>query len=132
MERIFAEDQQYRHSWAEFKAHEKLFTEQDSLNRKAVRKLLDNGALHTAQDFAQAAFVFQHGDTPDDYLVAHALAIDALALGDRTASWIATASLDRYLLSTNHAQVFGTQMQPGDTQTPREPFNRTLVPASVL
>ncbi len=128
MEKIFAEDQEYRHSWAEFRAHEKLVAEQDKHHRQRVRKLLDRGALHSAPDFARAAFVFQHGETPDDYLLAHTLAIVAMALGDRNSSWIATATLDRYLQAIKQPQIYGTQMPPGTLNRPKEPYNRELVP----
>lgn len=135
MKKIYAEDQKYRDSgWAEYKAHEKLAAEQDRRDREEVRKLLDEHALHSARDFAEAAFVFQHGARPDDYLLAHTLAIMSMALGDPSSRWIAISSLDRYLLSINHPQIYGTQMQPpkpGTTQRPREPYDRTLVPEYV-
>jgi len=38
----------------------------DRERRRAVRALLARGELHTGFDFFGAAFVFQHGDTPED------------------------------------------------------------------
>jgi hypothetical protein len=128
MEKIFAEDQKYRRSWADFEAHKNLAAEQDRRNRELVRKLLDERALHSARDFAEAAFIFQHGNGPDDYLLAHTLATMSMALGDSSSSWIAISSLDRYLLSVNRPQIYGTQMQPGTKDRAREPFDRRLVP----
>ena len=57
----------------------------------------------------RAGFIFQHGDHPDDYLLAHALATAALSLGERDGAWLAAASLDRYLLATGRSQIYGTQ-----------------------
>jgi hypothetical protein len=59
--------------------------------------MIDNDALHTAQDFEHAAFIFQHGTAADDYLLAHTLATIAVAKGRTSALWIVTATLDRYL-----------------------------------
>jgi hypothetical protein len=57
----------------------------------------DARALQTAEDFREAALVFQHGPLPEDLL---ALAMVAVAKGDPSALWIATATLDRYLWAT--------------------------------
>jgi hypothetical protein len=85
----------------------------------------------------------------DDYLLAHILAIEAIAKGDASSKWIAAATLDSYLRSIGQKQVFGTKytsksylflrqhkddpnaknspeaQQKGYTQ---EPFDRNLVP----
>jgi hypothetical protein len=67
------------------------------------------GQLISALDFHDAAFIFQHGDTPDDYLLAHILAMEAVVKGDTSSKWIAAATLDRYLMTIGQKQVFGTQ-----------------------
>lgn len=51
----------------------------------------------------------QHGETADDYLLAHVLATDSLVKGNNTAKWLVAATLDRYLQRTNQPQIFGTQ-----------------------
>ena len=81
----------------------------DAARRDQVRALLASGGVTTAQDFHDAAFIFQHGDKPDDYLLAHILAIQAIARGDSTSVWISAATLDRYLQFIGQKQVFGTQ-----------------------
>ena len=81
----------------------------DAERRKKVHSLLADGLVVTAQDFHDAAFIFQHGDIPDDYLLAHILAIEAVVKGDTSSKWIAAATLDRYLQSIGQKQVFGTQ-----------------------
>ena len=121
----------------------------DAVRRAEAKLLLAAGELKTAQDFHDAAFIFQHGHDPDDYLLAHILAIDAIVKGDASCKWIAAATLDRYLQAIGQKQVFGTQslskgylyilehkddpnaknspeaQQKGYTQ---EPFNRDLIP----
>ena len=81
----------------------------DEVHRQQVRGLLAKGALHSAEDFSEAAFVFQHGSTPDDYLLAHTLAMVAVRKEMRGSIWIATATLDRYLDSIKQPQIYGTQ-----------------------
>ena len=125
MEAIFADDQKDRQTdkidWA-------VVEKADAARRAATRKLLNEGKLHTGDDFQWAAFVFQHGDTPDDYLLAHALAIVAAAKGQSSATWISAATLDRYLNAIHQPQIFGTQFytKPNEPTT-QEPYNRGLV-----
>lgn len=101
---------------------------EDALRRARTKALLDAGALASGEDFRRAAFVFQHGGTPDDYLMAHTLAVIAVARGDARAPWIAAATLDRYLQAVGQKQIYGTQYQthPGEPTT-QEPYDRTLV-----
>lgn len=96
-----------------------------------TKELLAQGVLHTADDFWEASFVFQHSDTANDYLMAHLLAMAALAKGKTDAIWITSATLDRYLAKIGQKQVIGTQyFKPKDTWT-QEPYDRTLVPDSL-
>ncbi len=100
----------------------------DADRRSATMKLLDEGVLRTGDDFARAAFVFQHGDKPDDYLLAHTLAMIAVAKGNNGALWIGTATLDRYLQSIGQKQVYGTQFKTKEgVPATQEPYNRTLI-----
>jgi hypothetical protein len=125
MESIFDEDQRVRMAskidWATVNGS-------DQERREQTRKLLAAGALHTGKDFEEAAFVFQHGDKADDYLLAHTLAMVAVAKGDSTAIWIAAATLDRYLQKIGQKQVFGTQFRSDAQQHwTQEPYDRDLV-----
>lgn len=110
----------------------------DNARRDRVRELMTSGALKTAQDFHDAAFIFQHSvqtdDNPiaavaSDYLLAHVLASVAIAKGDQKSLWLSAASLDRYLQLIGQPQIFGTQYQSKDDQPyTQEPYNRTVVP----
>ena len=129
MEKIFSEDQRVRLA---AKVDWKAVTGTDSDRREQTRKLLDAGSLHTGKDYEEAAFVFQHGSKPDDYLLAHTLAMVAVSKGDATAIWIAAATLDRYLETTGQKQVFGTQYS-SDPQHhwTQEPYQRELISDSL-
>ena len=56
--------------------------------------------------------------------MAHTLALLAVARGERNATWIASAALDRYLKSVGQPQIYGTQYfkdpKSGWTQNPME------------
>lgn len=77
--------------------------------RQQIRTMLAKGEVQTGEDFHDASFIFQHSENPDDYLMAHILAVESVIKGDDTSKWIVAATLDRYLQSINKPQVFGTQ-----------------------
>ena len=134
MQRIFDEDQAARQNALSFsKAQGVALYKADVARRAAVQKLLDAGDLHTGQDFEEAAFIFQHGNTADDYVLAHTLATLAVAKGRASAVWIMTATLDRYLQKIGQPQIYGSQYLPHpDGQWTQEPYNRTLISDSLL
>src|ERR1700744_4597912 len=79
MKAIYDEDQRVRMTqnidW-------KIVGKSDADRREQTRKLLADGALHTGKDYEEAAFIFQHGSTAQDYLLAHTLAMIAVSKGD--------------------------------------------------
>jgi hypothetical protein len=111
----------------------KVVNAQDAARRDQVRLLLKNGKLHTGEDFEHAAFIFQHGGAPDDYLLAHTLAMIAVARGRVSALWIGAATLDRYLQNIGKPQIYGTQFKwnSKDQPTTQEPYDRALIADSL-
>jgi hypothetical protein len=127
MTRIYDEDQADRNGDLTQADWGKIIP-RDEQRRAATRALLQAGALHTGVDFNHAAFVFQHGSTANDYLLAHTLAMVAVGKGDRSSLWIASATLDRYLVMVNQPQVYGTQyMSSKGGPYGQEPYNRDLI-----
>ena len=126
MARIFEADQAARANptvidWS-------VVSKDDSARRQRVKAMIDAGLLRSGTDFYHAAFIFQHGSTPDDYLMAHTLAVIATARGRPDAAWIASATLDRYLQSIGRKQIYGTQFRtPQGQPATQEPFDRALV-----
>jgi hypothetical protein len=125
----------------------------DVVRRAQVAQLLHDGKLKTAEDFSDAALIYQHGSTEDDYLLAHVFAMEALAKGDASARQLAALTLDRYLQRAGKKQIFGSQYLdaqyafslqhqddknvdqqsksiPAGKQT-LEPYNQTLLPDSL-
>lgn len=100
----------------------------DRSRRVRTQALLDAGQLSSADDFYHAAYVYQHGDLPEDFLKAHALAVVAAARGKSGAAWIAAATLDRYLQHIGQPQIYGTQyLRHGDGEWTQEPYRRDLL-----
>src|SRR5258708_5509357 len=66
--RLFIEDQKDRNADS---PDSKQLNIRDKQRRDRVRSLLDSGMLKTAQDYCDAAFIFQHGDDSNDFLLAH-------------------------------------------------------------
>lgn len=137
MKRIFDEDQGDRKNFAPNMTPKQQVDwinktgMRDAQRRKRVMELLKQNTLQTGNDFEEAAFIFQHGDKPDDYLLAHTLAMVAIAKGKSKARWIAAATLDRYLQKIKQPQIFGTQYSQGPNATDKwtqAPYNSELVP----
>src|SRR5271163_4556365 len=95
----------------------KAFDDRAAARRATLHAMLSRGEITSDSDLYEAAFVFQHGETAPDYLLAHVLALDALAKGFDRAKWLSVATLDRYLQLIGQPQVFGTQY-PFDPKLP--------------
>lgn len=83
----------------------------DSLRRVRVHQLLDSGKVRTGRDFKNAAMVFQHGKDSTDYGLAVNLMEQAIEKDTTINKWLFAAATDRYLLSKNEPQIYGTQYQ---------------------
>jgi hypothetical protein len=104
----------------------------DEARRAQTQALLDGGKLSSADDFYRAAYVFQHGNEAEDCLKAHSLAVVAAARGKREATWIAAATLDRYLQRIGQPQIYGTQfLHPPGQKWTQEPYRRDLLSDAV-
>ncbi len=100
----------------------------DQARAARTKAMLDGGLLASGEDYYHAAFVFQHGSVPNDYLLAHTLAMIAVARGRPDANWIAAATLDRYLQRIGQKQIFGTQFgYSGNSATTQDPYDRQLL-----
>src|SRR5262245_6930017 len=64
--------------------------------------------LQAAKDYYYAAWIMNHGDTPDDARNGHILALRSSELGHRPARWLAAASYDRWQMYQGKPQKYGT------------------------
>lgn len=78
-----------------------------------LNRLLQDGEFRTAKDFLLGAIVAAHGTKTEHALLAHDLAVCALAMGEIKASeWVAV-SQDQLLMRMGKSQRFGTQESRG-------------------
>ncbi len=131
---IFRADQEERENFTKLKPEEVLtLRERDKSRRDRVTELMNAGSLKSADDYYYAAMVFQHGEKPDDYLIAHVLATVAAFKTDKLAAkWLSAAALDRYLVSRQGLQVFNTQFTIDGTGKWQLRPHHALVPDGVL
>lgn len=106
---LFIDDQRDRDGDHNVAPYGNDVTIRDAKRRAETKELIAAGELKTARDFHDAAYIFQHGDEANDYLLSHILSVEAVVKGDSSSKWIAAASLDRYLQAIGRGQVFGTQ-----------------------
>ena len=81
----------------------------DDKRRKRVAEIFAEGCLQTADDYHDAALIFQHGSAPDHFLLTYLWASRAVALGDPDAQWLVPRGIDRYLMNTGSKQLYATQ-----------------------
>jgi len=106
--RLYVEDQEDTKTIKD-EATDAEYLQRVKVRQQTLRTMLAAGQVTSGEDFLDAAFIFQHGDTAADCLFAHILAMEAMARGRASARWIAAATLDRYLQFSKQPQVFGTQ-----------------------
>jgi hypothetical protein len=58
-----------------------IVTPRDRARLKRVRELFAADGLHTANDYLRSALILQHGEGPDDFLLAHDFCVAAMVLG---------------------------------------------------
>lgn len=125
---LFLEDQRDREGSIKSLDWDKIGP-RDRSRRERVHEILAAGGLKTARDFHDAAYIYQHGEVPLDFLLAHALAMVAVQKGDRSSLWISAATLDRFLESSHQSQIFGTQYNSlNNGPFTQDPYDRALVP----
>ncbi len=85
----------------------------DMARLKRVKELYLQNRLHTANDYDRAALVLQHGEEPEDFLLAHEFWVVAIIKGknDKNTRMLAAASEDRFLMNIGRPQRFGTQFR---------------------
>src|ERR1041384_4243754 len=96
---LYEADQQARINQPKLNTPEyKAMRARDMERRMHVMEMVAASELHIAKDYYEAAQIMNHGDTPEDAINAHQLALCASELGHRPARWLAAASYDRWLM----------------------------------
>lgn len=88
-------------------------TPRDRARLRRVKELFAADSLHTANDYIRSALILQHGEAPDDFLLAHEFCVVAMIKGknDLESASLAALSEDRFLMNIGRPQRFGTQFR---------------------
>mgnify|MGYP001040777369 CR=1 FL=1 len=83
----------------------------DAVRRDRAAAILRAGDVRTAEDYFNAALIFQHGDSVDDIELALALATTATRLdgSNKDAKVLVAQAWDRVLVKRGKPQWYGTQ-----------------------
>lgn len=116
--RLYAEDQTDRKPPPGKSIDWTIVGPRDNARLARVKELYATNQLKTGVDYYHAAMILQHGEVPEDYLLAHELCVVAISKGYNRALWLAAASEDRFLRALGRPQRFGTQyLTEGDAPT---------------
>jgi len=100
----------------------------DSLREARVYELLDSNKVHTSTDYNNAALIFHHGEDSIAYGMAVKLMRKSMELDSTRNKWFLARIIDRYLLSINKPQIYGTQYKRLEDKTlVREEMDTTKV-----
>lgn len=86
--------------------------QRDRNRRERARQILSEIADPESSDFYHAAWLFNHGDEPDEARLAYELASESAASGHADAKWLAAAAFDRWCMYRGSRQKYGTQIVP--------------------
>ncbi|MFK7781476.1 tetratricopeptide repeat protein [Psychroserpens sp.] len=88
-----------------------IVSKRDSLREVRIYQLLDSNKVKTSKDYHNAAMIFQHGGDSVAYGMAVKLMRKSIELDSSASKWLLAAAIDRYLLSKDEPQIYGTQYQ---------------------
>jgi tetratricopeptide (TPR) repeat protein len=88
-----------------------IVSKNDSLREVRIYQLLDSNKVRTSKDYHNAAMIFQHGGDSTAYGMAVKLMRKSIELDSTANKWLLAAAIDRYLLSKEEPQIYGTQYQ---------------------
>lgn len=100
----------------------------DSIREARVYELLDSNRVRTANDYTNAALIFQHGEDSIAYGMAVKLMKKSIELDPTRDKWLLAAAIDRELLSRNRPQIYGTQYR----RPAGKPFERMEMDTTII
>jgi hypothetical protein len=113
LQALFRADKDERINHPDFGTPEYLaLRERDAERRERLQNIVASEGLEELEDYYNAAWILNHGETVEEIWQAHILARKAVELGLRRARWLAAATYDRWLMYQGKAQKYGTQIVP--------------------
>jgi len=104
------------------------FDRRQKERRDRVMEIIEAGMLADLADWTCAAMLLQHGESADDYLLAHVLSMPCGISDQAFGRFMSAATLDRFLHTVSRAQIFTTQSGAPDPSVyaPIEPFDDSM------
>ncbi|PLW97589.1 MAG: tetratricopeptide repeat protein [Marinilabiliales bacterium] len=100
----------------------------DSIREARVYELLEAGKVRTANDYTNAGLIFHHGEDSVAYALAVKLLTKAIEMDTAVNKWFLACATDRYLLSIEKPQIYGTHFKRGeDNIVFRRAFDSTKI-----
>ncbi len=113
LQTLFRADQDERTNHPQVGTSEYLaLRERDAERRKRLQVIIASEELTEAEDYYNAAWLLNHGETVAEVWQAHTLAKKAAELGSSRARWLAAATFDRWLMYQGKPHKYGTQLVP--------------------
>ncbi len=107
---IVKADQDERENWQNKTSEEMIeVAKKDLIRRQRVGEIFGEGCLSKAEDYAAAALVYQHGDSPNHFLQTFIWSKRGVELGDAKQKNTMALGIDRYLVNIGQKQLFGSQ-----------------------
>lgn len=115
LKNLFEADINDRKDWEKLSPEELEIVDRHDLERRVrVGEIFAEGCFKIAEDYADAALIYQHGDIPDHYFQAFIWSNRAVMLGDNSQKYMMALAIDRYLVSIGKKQLFGSQAFASD------------------
>ena len=104
------------------------YSRRQKVRRDRVMEIIEAGMLADLQDWDNAALLLQHGESADDFLLAHILSIPSGMEDTPFGKFMCAATLDRFLQNCSRPQIFTTQSGAADPSVyaPAEPFDDSM------
>jgi hypothetical protein len=113
LQTLFRADQDERANHPDVGTPEYLaLRERDAERRRRLQNIVASEGLKEIEDYYNAAWILNHGETVEEIWQAHVLAKKAAELGFSRARWLAAATYDRWLMYQGKPQKYGTQIVP--------------------
>ena len=109
LEKLYYEDKKEREEFNDSKESLKTLEKHDRLRLQKVKRLLPYVDTAEIWNCHYLAYLLIHGETTEDYQLAHEYAKKAVDMGSSITKWLYAATLDRWLVSQGKPQKFGTQ-----------------------
>jgi len=128
LEKLYLEDKKDRKLECDKDFNSTEVDKRDGNRLRQVYKLIKSSKIDVSEiwNCHYLALLLQHGNSSDDFKLAHKYAKKAVNMGSNVTKWLYAATLDRYLLSIGEKQKFGTQFDLSGDEPKLAPYDDSI------